>query len=215
MHISCALPPIFFASEENDFGKPQSIPSGLAGPVKEIIANSVAYMQTIRSDPEYDIVREECRNKEGRCSEWAMGTGCDDNPRYMKTECGPACQSCDHILELKRKCGLDPNGTDAIEKGGLDGLFERLVWVADRSNWEPAVLSRPPKKGDSGKSCEEDVANPCNAAEGPWVVTLDNFLLPEEKDALLKWGAEIGYERSQAGDAVIEARTSAHAWVSV
>jgi len=206
--------------DANDFGEPQLIPTHLATPVNEVISKSIKYMQHINVDPNYDSVRSECRNNEEHCSEWALDTGCEDNPKYMKMHCSPACQSCDHVLELKNKCRLDPEGKDAIEAGGMDALFERMVRLADFSNWQPTVLSRPTKKIEMNAdntytsilSCEEDVTNPCNAQIGPWVITLENFITPEEISNFLKWGADIGYERSQAGDEIIEARTSSHAW---
>ena len=213
------LYPLFINTHSAN-GEPQLIPTHLAISVNEVILKSIKYMQHINVDPNYDSVRSECRNNEEHCSEWALGTGCEDNPKYMKMHCSPACQSCDYVLELKNKCGLDPEGKDAIEAGGMDALFERMVRLADFSNWQPTVLSRPTKKIEMNAdntftsilSCEEDVTNPCNAQIGPWVITLENFITPEEISNFLKWGADIGYERSQAGDEIIEARTSSHAW---
>jgi len=206
--------------DDNDFGRPQLIPSHLSYQVKRVISRSVEYMQRIKVDPDYSSVWRECRNTEENCSHWALGTGCDDNPKYMKMECAPACQSCDYVLEMKKRCAHDPEGKDAIEAGGMDALFERMVRQAHRSNWQPAVLSRPAKMVESHvdgaydvtKSCGEDVTNPCDARYGPWVITLENFVTPEEISVLLKWGAAVGYERSQAGDEIVSARTSSHAW---
>lgn len=116
---------------------------------------------------------------------------------------------------MRQKCALDPDGKDAIEAGGMDALFERMVRVADHSNWQPTVLSRPTKNVQMGADvlpCEEDISNPCNAQTGPWVITLENFITSEEISVMLKWGKDLGYERSQAGDMIVEARTSAHAW---
>lgn len=191
----------------NDFGTPQLIPEHNVQSVREVILESIQYMQRVEADAKYDSVRRECRNNNEQCSQWALGSGCDDNPRYMKLECAPACQSCDYVLEAKKKCAPDPDGKDAIEAGGMDALFEKMVRSADDSNWQPTVLSRPAKN-----DCGEDVTNPCDARIGPWVITLENFITPEEISILLKWGSDMGYERSQAGDQIIEARTSSHAW---
>ena len=43
---------------------------------------------------------------------------------------------------------------------------------------------------------------------------LENFISDKEITTLLDWGSKLGYERSQAGDEVVEARTSSHAWCS-
>jgi len=213
--------------DTNDFGEPQLISPHLRASIQEVISKSISYMQQhVLIDPKYNSIRKECRNTEENCSQWALGTGCDDNPKYMKMKCAPACQSCDYILEMKEKCALDPKGTDVINTGEMDAFFERMVQLAEHSNWQPTVHSRPAKKNHvqintandgttfttSMVSCEEDVTNPCNAQIGPWVITLENFLTPLEITTLLKWGTDIGYERSQAGDKIIEARTSSQAW---
>lgn len=50
--------------------------------VKKIIADSDDYIQNIvRVDPKYREVVDECINNHPSCSEWALGTGCDDNPK--------------------------------------------------------------------------------------------------------------------------------------
>ena len=245
-----------------NFQRPHAAPF-----VRKIISDSGDYIQNIvKVDPKYHDVVDECINNHPSCSEWAMGTGCDDNPKCkcipfgdlwrgqqngchtiytsrhtsflslfislhiyvlflsdMKMECSPACQSCDYILEKKLECALK-EGTedDAIQVGGMDALFERMVRLADENNWQPTVLSRPAKKAidEDGSStpvlpCEDDVTNPCNTHDGPWVITLENFISDEEIQVLLDWGAKIGYERSQAGDEVVEARTSSHAWCTI
>lgn len=123
-------------------------------------------------------------------------------------------RSCDYVLEIlenQKLCGLDPEGTDAIEAGGMDALFERMVRVAEHSNWQPTVLSRPTKNMETH---EEDniITHPRNAPTGPWVITLENFVKPNEISAILKWAEDIGYERSRAADKITEYRTSAQAW---
>lgn len=205
----------FFAHSDNDFGEPQIIPARRTEAVKHVISESVKYMQQIIADPE--MVLLDCRNNVEDCSKWAIDNGCDKNPKYMKMECAPACQSCDYVLEMKKKCRLEPDGKDAMEKGGMNSLFENMIRLADSSNWQPTVLSRPKKNlegYEDGLPCEEDITAPCNTPEGPWVLTLENFLTDEEVLALLEWGAEMGFERSQAGDQVVDARTSSQAWVS-
>ena len=74
------------------------------------------------------------------------------------------------VLNKMTECAFDPNGKDAIEVGGMDGLFERMIKVAHDSNWQPTVLSRPAKNG----ACGEDITNPCNT-NGPWVIRKSAF----------------------------------------
>mmetsp|Transcript_29549 Transcript_29549/g.44770 ORF Transcript_29549/g.44770 Transcript_29549/m.44770 type:complete len:270 (-) Transcript_29549:30-839(-) len=118
--------------------------------------------------------------------------GCDDNPKYMKKECGPACQSCDFVLEMAEKCKVDPKAKLALEAGGMDALFERMIKVSEEMGLETKIWSKPP--------------------EGPWVLTLENFTSSKDISTLLDYGAKDGYERSKAGDAVLKVRTSSHAW---
>lgn len=35
-----------------------------------------------------------CVNKDSRCTHWWSIGECGNNPRFMQTECGPACQTC-------------------------------------------------------------------------------------------------------------------------
>ena len=175
--------------------------------------------EIVNTDPKYESIRDKCKNIHTHCTEWAIGTGCDDNPRYMKYKCAPACQSCNLVLEKAEMCKFDP-GPNAIEKGGLNELFERMVNVADEKGFHPKVWSRPAKNYSTSddvsdqkrNSCASDVTNPCDTPDGPWVLTLENFLSSAEIEAMLKWGSKKGYERSQAGDAILDVRTSSQAW---
>jgi len=202
--------------DSNDFGKPQQIPrSKDFEAVKEIVRQSTEYMKRINEDEKYEAVRNKCLNQHPDCSLWALGSGCDDNPSYMKQHCAPACQSCDHILRLDEKCRPGPDAKNAIENGGLDVLFHTIIEGAKESGYDPMVWSRPTKMPNEDgylKPCEEDVTNPCNVPDGPWVVTLENFISEKEVDTLKGWGSKLGYQRSQAGDQIIDIRTSSQAW---
>ena len=76
------------------------------------------------------------------------------------------------------------------------------------------VFSRP-AGGDEDKENEDVI-------DGPWVITIDNFLTDEECDFLIEAGKQLGYERSvevktskdgKLGEAYIsEFRTSSNAW---
>jgi hypothetical protein len=60
--------------------------------------------------------------------------------------------------------------------GDLNKFFERIV--ADEQ-YDTNVLSSP------------DTTN------GPWVVTIDDFISHEETQVLIEMGAQLGYERSE------------------
>lgn len=200
--------------DENDFGKPQDIPrSKNFDKVKEIVNKSTEYMKRINDDETYDAVRNKCLNQHPECSLWALGSGCDNNPTFMKQNCAPACQSCDLVLRMHEMCKPDPHAKNAIENGGMDLLFQTIIESATDSGYEPRIWSRPKKiPNEHGylKPCEEDISNPCNVRDGPWVVTLENFVSPKEVNVLKEWGAKMGYQRSQAGDQVLDVRTSSH-----
>lgn len=38
-------------------------------------------MKTFMADAKYDSVRDKCLNNHEKCSEWALGSGCDANPK--------------------------------------------------------------------------------------------------------------------------------------
>lgn len=192
--------------DENDFGKPQQIPrSKDFEAVKEIVKQSTEYMKRINEDEAYDAIRSKCLNAHSDCSQWALGTGCEDNPSYMKQHCAPACQSCDYVLQMEEKCIFvpGPDAKNAIENGGMDLLFETIIEGAKESGYDPKVWSMPAKMSN-----DDDDSVP----DGPWVVTLENFISQKEVDTLKGWGDRLGYERSQAGDQIIDVRTSSQAW---
>jgi prolyl 4-hydroxylase len=220
---SCKVCPII---DDNDFGKPQEIPQGENfDKVREVIIKSTEYMRRIRKDEVYHEVRQMCLNQHAGCSQWAVGSGCEDNPYFMKKQCAPACQSCDFILHVYNECKFDPNKADnAIESGGMDLLFETIIVRADDFGFEPTIWSRPKKMPNAHgylKPCEKDIYNPCGVPDGPWVLTLENFVSSKEVDILKEWGAKFGYERSLAGDQVNDVRTSSqtvrmfHAFISI
>ena len=175
--------------------------------VEHIISQTAIYMKQIATEDKYKDIIHECKNIDQHCSEWALDGGCDDNPTYMKDKCAPACQTCDHMLELKEKCALSPDSSlDAIKPGGMDQLFENMIHAAKSMGLDPKVWSRPMKKHDNyndsenaAMSCENDITNQCDLQDGPWVITLENFVSDEEISHLMTWGRTMKYERSQAG----------------
>lgn len=116
----------------------------------------------------------------------------------MKTKCAVACLSCDY-LTIDGRCPIDPNASSAWEKDGLDRMFKRLTQEPFLSNYDVEILSRD-----------------------PWVITMENVVLPEEAERLIELGGMEGYERSHEvgkvnADGTYEKqtntrRTSTNAW---
>lgn len=93
-----------------------------------------------------------------------------------------------HCCERK-KTYLE-NGPDAWEPGDLDLTFERVVndpYFASQYNTQ--VLSAPAFFSSKSNKKEEIVS-------GPWVITMDNFLTPEEASRLIELGTIEGYAHS-------------------
>ena len=133
---------------------------------------------------------------------------CEENPGYMKLSCGPACFSCD-MLDIKKRCPMDREtiGPDVWSPGDLEKMFRKISSEPYKSKYDVKVLSSP-----NGED------------EGPWVLTMENFLSDEEADRLIEMGSIEGYERSSdvgdmmpdgTSDSVISSsRTSWNAWCS-
>lgn len=125
-----------------------------------------------------DEIRDFCLNKDKGCVEWSAAGECDANKNYMTTNCAPACQTC-HLLIFEERCPWTPsNDTNIWKAGDLDKMFERIVTSPEyATKYQIEILSRPP--------------------EGPWVVTLDNFLSDAETDRLIELGGKRGYDKSK------------------
>ena len=80
------------------------------------------------------------------------------------------------MLHLDTRCPMDPNAIDALYPGDLNKLFERIVNSPEYKQYEPTVVSKPPK--------------------GPWMIVFENMLNEEEAQRLIELGEERGYERS-------------------
>jgi prolyl 4-hydroxylase len=110
------------------------------------------------------------------------------NPDYMKTNCAPICQTCEH-LSIEYRCPIDNDAPVAWKPGDVNAFFVNITTLPQFQPYEPNVLSRPDYiNGDT-----EGVAN---YKIGPWVVLLDNFITDEEADHLIQLGDKEGYERS-------------------
>jgi len=161
------------------------------------------YMSKEVSKPEYDSVRAECKNRHKLCVFWAHIGECEANPSFMLLQCAPACMTCENI-NYEYRCPKDESMKDIFGPGDLHKMFERIVDKYENVN----VLSQPSKEPD--------------ATFQPWVITIDDFVSPEECEKLIELGGIEGYERStdvggKKFDGTFDAvksgtRTSENAW---
>jgi prolyl 4-hydroxylase len=152
----------------------------------------------------------------------------------MLTNCAPACQSC-HMIDMAARCPEIPDQIPALKPGDLNKMFEKIVRDAPGNRtlteverqelqekmipeYTVNVLSRP----SSSPSIEVDAI--LDKSLPPWVITIDDFLTPEECKTIIDLGQEAGFERSRdvgkkkydgTYDGMESAgRTSENAWCS-
>ena len=105
-------------------------------------------------------------------------------------------------IDFSVRCPRDyEKEADVIGPGDLDMIFKRIIDDADYANFKPKVLS-----------------------QSPWVVTLEDFLSPEECSHFIEFGAIEGYVRSTDvgtrkfdgtyDGAMSNGRTSENSWCS-
>lgn len=128
----------------------------------------------------------------------------------MQVQCAPTCYSC-HLIDFDTRCPYDASAPTVWNPGnGLNAMFERIATDPHFQQYSPTIHFQPNPPSDS------------DTKEGPWVVTLDNFLTPEECDTLIHLGGEEGYEQSMdVGEKKFDGsyagfknshRTSTNAW---
>lgn len=136
------------------------------------------------------------------------------------------------MLDFKTRCPIKEGVVDAMKRGDVNRMFERIVEKKDfgnitatvreedgieldSSHLKVTVLSRPAySNGDTKETADYQL--------GPWVITIDNFVHEKECDKLIQLGAVEGYERSEdvgkqlfdgSYDSVqSKSRTSHNAW---
>lgn len=141
----------------------------------------IQYMDhVVMVEPKYESVREDCKLRHAFCIFWASIGECEKTRDYMVVQCAPACQTCE-MLDFHARCPHDPDEATALQPGDLNRMFERIVQTMDQ--YQPVILSQP---------------NPTdpNIFDGPWVVTLENFLTDHECDRLIELGGTVGYLES-------------------
>mmetsp|Transcript_32631 Transcript_32631/g.75071 ORF Transcript_32631/g.75071 Transcript_32631/m.75071 type:complete len:348 (-) Transcript_32631:112-1155(-) len=173
-----------------NFGLEQEVPDGLTE--KEVATqmwfeHTKMYMeQHVHVEERFAKVRDACQNKHEKCTKWAAFGECLANPSYMNKECAPACRMC-HYLIFDERCPFDGNQeSNVFKEGDLNRMFERIV--SDESYQEKYGITVYSKPG--GDADNESVL------DGPWVITLEDFLSEEECERLITLGADRGYEQS-------------------
>lgn len=125
----------------------------------------------------------------------------DDNAYYyfMMADCAPACQRCD-TFELIETCTPDAED-NIIEDGDLNRMFRRIVAEGFLKDYEAVVHSAPDHKPVYSSSIN-----------GPWVVSLDNFLSDVECDRLIELGDKSNYDASEHEAEELDDRTPINTW---
>lgn len=203
---------------ENEYGVIQELGTKQQENVQQAFDDMVTYMKNAYEDPNMtDRMREildNCKLKHKACAFWKVLGECEANPKYMKAECAPVCHTCDY-LAIENRCPLDPEAPIAWKPGDLNQFFVNITTLPELQRLDPHVLMRPDYvNGDTEETADYRI--------GPWVVTLDNFVTPEEADRLIELGAKEKYERSSdVGEmkfdgtfegSVNDGRTSTNAW---
>jgi prolyl 4-hydroxylase len=127
----------------------------------------------------------------------------------MTIQCSPACMTCEQ-LDFNVRCPFDKDAPTVWGAGGLNAMFEKIVASPANEQYNVTIHSSPA----SYKDHEGD--------DGPWVITLDDFLSPAECEQLIQLGHDIEYTRSEDVGAkrfdgtydpiVSKDRTSTTAW---
>ena len=173
----------------------------------------VTHLLAVAKNPELRHVLQHCQNKHSLCTYWASRGDCDTNKYFMDMECCPVCQSAS-TLDWNLACPITEGAVNAWKPGDLHRFFTNLTRL---EQYSLHVYSRPDYlPGDTNETAKYDI--------GPWVVTLENVVSPQEAHRLIQHGEAYGWEESLiAGDVkedgssdtvVSDYRTSQLAWCS-
>ena len=113
----------------------------------------------------------------------------------MLEQCAVSCQACE---QKRRSCDRPADTPPIVAAGGINETMVRIL--RDFPQYRPTALSRP---GGGGKL----------GAHAPWVITFENFLTAEEREAFKSTCAD-QFARSLAGDQLSPVRTSYQCWCS-
>ena len=130
---------------------------------------------------QYKDVRVDCQLRHEHCTFWASIGECENNKKYMRLNCAPACQTCLDI-SFEHRCPLDQSGPSALSQpGDLHRMFERILNDHQFKQYNPKALSRPTSE---------------TVDDAPWFLLLENVLTPQECETLIALGAARGYKPS-------------------
>ena len=173
-----------------------------------------------------------CEDKNANCATWASIGECDTNPNFMKVQCRVTCRLCQSATcrdigddcaarAEKQGCYTKPNMREECAWTCLACDLTQAPACARDAGETPAAV-----QGSVNAMFTKVAADPratvhhapaaysADGADGPWVVTIDDFLSEEEAKGVLSAGsrAGTGWQRSLAGDGVQTARTSSTSW---
>jgi prolyl 4-hydroxylase len=165
-----------------------------------------------------------CVNEHAHCHSFAVAGKCvppehyDEDSletrmfKFMMKHCAPACQTCHNLLEyddlLSEHCQPD-RSTDIFQPGDLDRMFERIVEEANegRVPYTVHILSQPTSSDDTDVTAttastaihEINIQSGTSSTplhNGPWIISIDNFITDEECNRLIELGSIEGYDSS-------------------
>ena len=130
---------------------------------------------------------------------------------FVSSDCAPACFSC-HQLDRSVRCAYDDTApTIWQEPGALNRFFENIV----QTQPNVTIHSGP-------EDFVRRLNNQATIPDGPWILTIDDFLSPAECEHMIQQGEALGFQRSkgmqtfeagsEAKDEVSETRTSYNTW---
>jgi ShK domain-like len=150
--------------------------------VQRLIHTARGYMHNrfLRTSPSVPSSEPEvCKNRHAKCALWALDGWCETQPVRMSQDCGPICGRCPAPTTIEGRCPMDPNAPNAWAPGDLNRLFTKLSTTEPYlSLYNPQILSSPDTTG------------------GPWVLTMENFITPNEAGRFIELGHEMGFQKS-------------------
>jgi hypothetical protein len=135
---------------------------------------------------------------------------CSENEEYMELNCAASCRVCNIVLPDPDRCYYVESGPDIWKPGDLHQMFRRILNdMQHQDQYTVEILSSP------------DIVNVTSSQDGaatkdgPWIVTIDNFLHSSELERLIELGPMEGYHRSEIYDKELNDdtyRTSSNSW---
>jgi prolyl 4-hydroxylase len=138
------------------------------------------------------------------------------------------------MLDIQTRCPPLEDVDPVFHPGDLNKMFERIVRTAPANRTLNDKEKEPLESGmtdyavvvhsQPSSEAATEVSAVLDSSLPPWVITLENFLTPEECDAMIELGYKYGYERSEDVGALKfdgthegvqnDRRTSENAWCS-